>query len=119
MARKARSNVAAFRKLLLAVLVLCLVAIVGLFMFGRAGRQRDRSPKEQETADTKGLSLIGEDFDYTFTEGPRPIFHIKGDSVKADREGTIYLDRVAMTLVNAALLLALPMSAVLFVSHSI
>jgi lipopolysaccharide transport protein LptA/LPS export ABC transporter protein LptC len=98
MARKARSNVAGFRKLLLAALVLCLVAIVGLFMFGRAGRQRDRSPKEQETADTKGLSLIGEDFDYTFTEGPRPIFHIKGDSVKADREGTIYLDRVAMTL---------------------
>jgi hypothetical protein len=32
---------------------------------------------------------------------------------------TAAVDRVAMTLVNAALLLALPMSAVLFVSHSI
>ena len=32
---------------------------------------------------------------------------------------TAAIDRVAMTLVNAALLLALPMSAVLFVSHSI
>jgi lipopolysaccharide transport protein LptA/LPS export ABC transporter protein LptC len=98
MARKARSNVAGFRKLLLAALVLCLAALVGLFLFGRAGKQRERPSKEQETADTKGLSLIGEDFDYTFTEGPRPIFHIKGSSVKADREGTIYLDRVAMTL---------------------
>jgi lipopolysaccharide transport protein LptA/LPS export ABC transporter protein LptC len=98
MARKARSNVAGFRKLLLAALVLCLLAIVGLFMFGRAGKQRERPNREQEAADTKGLALIGEDFDYTFTEGPRPIFHIKGSSVKADREGTIYLDRVAMTL---------------------
>jgi len=32
---------------------------------------------------------------------------------------TATIDRVAMTLVNAALLLALPMSAVLFVTHSI
>ena len=98
MARKARSPLAGIRKLLLAALVLCVAALVGLFLFGRAGKTRDRQPKEQETADTKGLSLIGEDFDYTFTEGARPIFHIKGSSVKADREGTIYLDRVAMTL---------------------
>lgn len=32
---------------------------------------------------------------------------------------TATVDRVAMTLVNAALLVALPLSAVLFVSHSI
>ena len=44
------------------------------------------------------MTLIGEDFDYTFTDGARPVFHIKGDSIKADREGTIYLDRVGVTL---------------------
>lgn len=32
---------------------------------------------------------------------------------------TSIIDGVAMTLVNAALVIALPMSAVLFVSHSI
>lgn len=32
---------------------------------------------------------------------------------------TTIVDGIAMTLVNAALLLALPMSAVLFVSHSL
>lgn len=32
---------------------------------------------------------------------------------------TSIIDSVAMTLVNAALIIALPMSAVLFVSHSI
>lgn len=98
MVRKARSSVAGFRKLLLAALVLCVLAIAALFLFGRAGLNRDRQPPSKETGDTKGLTLIGEDFDYTFTEGSRPIFHIKGESVKADREGTVYLDRVAVTL---------------------
>ncbi len=32
---------------------------------------------------------------------------------------TNWVDRIAMTVVNAALLAALPISAVLFVSHSI
>src|SRR5436305_2962197 len=99
MARKARSPVAGFRKLLLAALVLVVAAIAGLFLFGRAGmKKKEPASQEKEAAGSKGMTLIGEDFDYTFTEGSRHIFHIKGESVKADREGTIYLDRVAVTL---------------------
>ncbi len=99
MPRKARSPVAGFRKLLLAALVLVVAAIAGLFVFGRSGMQKKEPvSREKEAAGSKGMTLIGEDFDYTFTEGSRHIFHIKGESVKADREGTIYLDRVAVTL---------------------
>jgi LPS export ABC transporter protein LptC/lipopolysaccharide transport protein LptA len=100
MPRKARSPLAGVRKLLLAVLVLVLLGIAGLFLFGKAGQRREKPPREtaEEAQGTKGMTLIGEDFDYTFTEGPRPIFHIKGVSIKADREGTIFLDRVAVTL---------------------
>jgi lipopolysaccharide transport protein LptA/LPS export ABC transporter protein LptC len=98
MPRKARSPVAGLRKLLLAALVLCVLAVVGLFLFGRAGRQREAPAREEETKAGKGTTLIGEDFDYTFTEGKRPLFHIRGRSVKADREGTLYLDGVALTL---------------------
>jgi lipopolysaccharide transport protein LptA/LPS export ABC transporter protein LptC len=97
MARKARSPVALFRKLLLVALVLVVVGIVGLFMFGKAGQRRDQ-PTREDAGGPKGMTLIGEDFDYTFTDGARPVFHIKGESIKADREGTIYLDRVAVTL---------------------
>lgn len=99
--RKARSPFAGIRKLLLAVLVLVVLGIAGLFLFGKAGQKQEkpaRSAEEEETRGPKGMTLIGEDFDYTFTEGARPIFHIKGTSIKADREGTIYLDRVAVTL---------------------
>jgi lipopolysaccharide transport protein LptA/LPS export ABC transporter protein LptC len=100
MPRKARSPLAGLRKLLLAGLVLLLAAIGGLFLFGKAGQRREKPERqdEEEARGAKGMTLIGEDFDYTFTEGARPIFHIKGVSIKADREGTIYLDRVAVTL---------------------
>ena len=40
-------------------------------------------------------------------------------SVMSFQKITSIIDGVAMTLVNAALVIALPMSAVLFVSHSI
>ncbi|HEY4595942.1 MAG TPA: LPS export ABC transporter periplasmic protein LptC, partial [Thermoanaerobaculia bacterium] len=99
--RKARSPLAGIRKLLLTVLVLVVLGIAGLFLFGKAGQKPEkpaRSAEEEETRGPKGMTLIGEDFDYTFTQGARPIFHIKGTSIKADREGTIYLDRVAVTL---------------------
>ncbi|HEV2854224.1 MAG TPA: LPS export ABC transporter periplasmic protein LptC [Thermoanaerobaculia bacterium] len=97
MARKARSPVAAIRKLLLVALVFCVLAVAGLFLFGKAGRRK--APQESaEARGGKGMTLIGEDFDYTFTEGERPIFHIKGESVKADKEGTLYLEGVGLTL---------------------
>jgi lipopolysaccharide transport protein LptA/LPS export ABC transporter protein LptC len=99
MVTKARSPVAAFRKVLLTVLVLVVAAIAGLFLFGKAGGPKKEKPApEKEAPGAKGMALIGEDFDYTFTEGSKPLFHIKGESVKADKEGTIYLDRVAVTL---------------------
>jgi lipopolysaccharide transport protein LptA/LPS export ABC transporter protein LptC len=98
--RKARSPLAGIRKLLLAVLVLVVLGIAGLFLFGKAGQKPEKPARstEQEETGPKGMTLIGEDFDYTFTQGARPIFHIKGTSIKADREGTIFLDRVAVTL---------------------
>jgi len=98
MVRKARSPVTGIRKLLLAALVLIVLAVVGLFLFGKAGLQRQRRPEERAARGGKDMTLIGEDFDYTFTQGERPIFHIQGDSIEADREGTLYLKGVAVTL---------------------
>jgi LPS export ABC transporter protein LptC/lipopolysaccharide transport protein LptA len=96
MARRA-TNIARLRFLLLAVLVVAVAAVVGLFMFGRAGQKSGQKQPESETTAGKGVTLIGEDFDYTFTEKERPIFRIKGDSIKADREGTLFLEGVEVT----------------------
>src|ERR1700681_4622484 len=100
MARKAKSSVAGLRKLMLAVLAVLLIGVGGLFWFGKAGQRREKPPAmDPKSAQVeKGMSLIGEDFDYTFTEREKPIFRIRGTSVKADRQGVIYLDNVAVTL---------------------
>jgi LPS export ABC transporter protein LptC/lipopolysaccharide transport protein LptA len=100
MARKAKSSVAGLRKLLLAGLAVLVIGVGGLFWFGKAGQRREKAPAmDSKSAQAeKGLTLIGEDFDYTFTEREKPIFRIRGTSVKADRQGIIYLDNVAVTL---------------------
>jgi lipopolysaccharide transport protein LptA/LPS export ABC transporter protein LptC len=93
-----RSFISIFRKLLLLALVLTVVAVVGLFLFGRAGRQRERPPDEGATKAGQGTTLIGEDFDYTFTEREKPIFRIRGESIRADEKGIVYLDGVGLTI---------------------
>jgi lipopolysaccharide transport protein LptA/LPS export ABC transporter protein LptC len=99
MARRSLS-IARLRGLLLVLLLLAVVGIVGLFLFGRAGKQAMRRSADDGAATqaNEGETLIGEDFDYTFTERERPIFRIRGESIRADRNGTIFLDGVALTI---------------------
>jgi LPS export ABC transporter protein LptC/lipopolysaccharide transport protein LptA len=96
MARRA-NTVLRLRRLLLVTLVLVVASVAGLFLFGRAGKRTGQKQAEVETKAEKGVTLIGEDFDYTFTEKERPLFRIKGDSIRADREGTLFLDGVGVT----------------------
>jgi LPS export ABC transporter protein LptC/lipopolysaccharide transport protein LptA len=95
-----RPNIFRLRALLLVAMVLVLGGLAGLFMFGKAGQQAIRKPLEEDdpTQAREGTALLGEDFDYTFTERERPIFRIRGDSIRADQGGTIFLDGVGMTL---------------------
>jgi len=88
------------RRVLLGLIVLLVAALAGLYWFGRAGRPRPLA--ELETGGVlipEGeITLVGEGFEFTHTEGPRPVFRIRGESVRADRSGTVYLDDVALTL---------------------
>jgi LPS export ABC transporter protein LptC/lipopolysaccharide transport protein LptA len=95
-----RPNISRLRTLLLVAMVLVLGGLAGLFLFGKAGQQAIRKPLEEDdpTKAGQGTALLGEDFDYTFTERERPIFRIRGDSIRADQGGTIFLDGVGMTL---------------------
>lgn len=94
-----RNFVSNLRKLLLLVLLIAVVGLVALFLFGRSGRNPAAGPDVAEDTEAgEGVTLIGEDFDYTFTERERPIFRIRGESVRADREGVLYLDGVGLTL---------------------
>jgi LPS export ABC transporter protein LptC/lipopolysaccharide transport protein LptA len=99
MARRALSWISNLRKLLLVALLVCVFGVAGLFLFGRAGKQPVRTSFEDEsTQPDEGATLIGQDFDYTFTDRERPIFRIRGASVRADRNETVFLDEVGLTL---------------------
>lgn len=80
---------------------LAVLALVGLYLFGQAGRTapppRDEPGLEEESPGGE-ITLIGEDFDFTHSEGEQPVFRIRGESVRADRGGTVYLDGVGLTL---------------------
>jgi LPS export ABC transporter protein LptC/lipopolysaccharide transport protein LptA len=95
-----RPNIFRLRALLLVAMVVVLGGLAGLFLFGKAGQQAIRKPLEEDdpTQAKQGTALLGEDFDYTFTERERPLFRIRGDSIRADQGGTIFLDGVGMTL---------------------
>lgn len=96
----ARTNISRLRYVLLVVMVLLVGGLAGLFVFGRMGKDPIRRQAEEGEASKagEGTALIGEDFDYTFTERERPIFRIRGDSIRADQGGTIFLDGVGLTL---------------------
>lgn len=87
------------RRLILAALVLGSLALVGLLVFGRAGRDDEQASKAPEAArTTRKLTLVGEDFDYTFSEGERPLFQIRGRSVAVDKHETVFLEGVGLTI---------------------
>lgn len=95
-----RPNIRRLRNLLLLVFVLLVGGLGGLFVFGRMGKDPIKKPLEEGEVSKagEGTALIGEDFDYTFTERERPLFRIRGDSIRADQGGTIFLDGVGLTL---------------------
>ena len=94
------TNIRRIRNLLLLIMVVIIAALGGLFVFGRMGKDPIRKPMEEGEASQagEGTALIGDDFDYTFTEREKPLFRIRGDSIRADQGGTIYLDGVGLTL---------------------
>ncbi|HEV7518943.1 MAG TPA: LPS export ABC transporter periplasmic protein LptC, partial [Thermoanaerobaculia bacterium] len=94
-----RGNVTWLRALLLVILIAVVGGVFGLLYFGRAGQAKKKRPADEDALKAeKGTTLIGQDFDYTYTQGNRPVFRIRGESIRADKENTIYLDKVGVTI---------------------
>src|SRR5262245_24103403 len=84
------------RHLLLAALAAAILGVVGLYMFGRAGREAP-SAQADGTAGKPGVAVAGEGFDYTLTQGDAKIFRIRGDRIRSDRDENVELEGVALT----------------------
>lgn len=89
------------RRFLLLGLVL-LLGLLGLYLFGRSGRQPPPpgppDAEESAVAAGEGVTSVGEGFEYTHYKEGRPSFTLSADKTLEDREETVYLQDVALTL---------------------
>jgi LPS export ABC transporter protein LptC len=90
-----------WRRLLLGGIATVLAALVGLYLFGRAGRESGRPIAAPQGADREGITLEGEGFDYTVSQGEQPLFRIRGDRIRSDREQNVELEGVEITYFRA------------------
>lgn len=96
--RSSNPPIAGLRRLLLVLFVLGIAALTVLLIV-----RRDEGPLPAPAGDTaiegpEDITLVGEGFEFTQSEGDRSIFHIRGESVKVRRAQVVLLDEVALTL---------------------
>ncbi len=96
-----RRKIQRWRRLLLGGIAGVLAALVGLYLFGRAGREGGRPIAAPEEAGGEGFTLQGEGFDYTVSQGDQPLFRIRGDRIRSDREQNVELEGVQITYFRA------------------
>jgi lipopolysaccharide transport protein LptA len=95
---RARRTVTRFRVLLMLSLLAAVGVVGGLYMFGAAGASHPGRARGDAPQFEQGTRMIGKDFDYTFSQGERTIFRVRGDSVRVDKDDTVFLENVGITL---------------------
>lgn len=95
--RARRPPVALLRRVLLALLALGVVVIVLVFILRREPPVPAPRPAEGPAPEEE-LTLLGEGFEFTQSEEDRPVFHIRGESIKVRRGNVVLLEEVGITL---------------------
>lgn len=92
--------IAGLRRLLLGLFVLGILVVTVLLVVRRADDPLSgRAPGAPSGLDEPGdITLVGEGFEFTQSEGERPIFHIRGESIKVRRAQVVMLEDVGLTL---------------------
>lgn len=97
--RARRPPIAGIRRLLL---VLLLAGLAGLAVLLARGCMEERAAQPAdgsgEGAPRGDITLVGEGFEFTQTDRDRPVFRIRGDSVRVRRGQIVLLDEVDLTL---------------------
>jgi len=87
-----------FRVVLMLTLLAAVGVVVALYLFGAAGAPRPRRARSDAPPFEEGTRLVGKDFDYTFSQGDKAVFRVRGNSVRVDKDDTVYLETVGLTL---------------------
>jgi lipopolysaccharide transport protein LptA len=95
---KTRRTVTRFRVLLMLALIAAVSVVVALYLFGAAGAPRPRRARSDAPGFEQGTRMVGKDFDYTFSQGDKAVFRVRGDSIRVDKDDTVFLQNVGLTL---------------------
>src|SRR5437660_472261 len=95
---KTRRTVTRFRVVLMLTLLAAVGAVLALYLFGAAGAARPKRARSEAPPFEEGTRLVGKDFDYTFSQGDKAVFRVRGNSVRVDKDDTVYLETVGLTL---------------------
>jgi lipopolysaccharide transport protein LptA len=93
-----RRTLTRFRVVLMLALLAAVGAVVALYLFGAAGAPRPRRAAGGAPEFEEGTRLVGKDFDYTFSQGDKAVFRVRGNSIRVEKDDTVYLDKVGLTL---------------------
>jgi lipopolysaccharide transport protein LptA len=96
---KTRRTVTRFRVVLMLTLLAAVGVVLALYLFGAAGAPRPkRARNDTPPPFEEGTRMVGKDFDYTFSQGDKAVFRVRGNSVRVDKDDTVYLETVGLTL---------------------
>ncbi len=99
---RARSPFAWLRPVLLFVGLLAIAAVVVMlaaYRFGRAAEIETEAAAKEQPLDAEGERVLsGEGFDYTQTSEGVPVFRIRAQKSRQDRDGTAFLDTVTLDI---------------------
>jgi len=95
---KTRRTVTGYRVVLMLTLLAAVGVVLALYLFGAAGAPRPKRARNDTPPFEEGTRLVGKDFDYTFSQGDKAVFRVRGNSVRVDKDDTVYLETVGLTL---------------------
>lgn len=95
---KTRRTLTGFRVVLMLTLLAAIGVVLALYLFGAAGAPRPKRARNDTPPFEEGTRLVGKDFDYTFSQGDKAVFRVRGNSVRVDKDDTVYLETVGLTL---------------------
>jgi lipopolysaccharide transport protein LptA len=95
---KTRRTVTRFRVVLMLTLLAAVGVVLALYLFGAAGAPRPKRARNDTPPFEEGTRMVGKDFDYTFSQGDKAVFRVRGNSVRVDKDDTVYLETVGLTL---------------------
>lgn len=91
------------RRLLLLAVVLSVGALVGLYLFGRAGRESRPAPTPEEELGVGGeVVTLGEGFEYVHYDQGREVFVIRAEQTSEDRQELVRLEGVELKVTDEA-----------------